>query len=40
MTMQVHDELVFDVHKDEVTAVKENIVNLMKYAVHLKCQWR
>ena len=36
MTMQVHDELVFDVHKDEVAAVKENIVNLMKYAVHLE----
>ena len=36
MTMQVHDELVFDVHKDEVAVVKENIVNLMKYAVHLE----
>jgi len=36
MTMQVHDELVFDVHKDEVEIVKENIVNLMKYAVHLE----
>lgn len=36
MTMQVHDELVFDVHKDEVDVVKENIVNLMKYAVHLE----
>ena len=36
MTMQVHDELVFDVHKDEVTVVKENVVNLMKYAVHLE----
>jgi DNA polymerase I len=36
MTMQVHDELVFDVHKDEVDIVKENIINLMKYAVHLE----
>lgn len=36
MTMQVHDELVFDVHKDEVDIVKENVVKLMKYAVHLE----
>jgi DNA polymerase-1 len=36
MTMQVHDELVFDVHKDEVDIVKENVVELMKYAVHLE----
>ena len=36
MTMQVHDELVFDVHKDEVDIVKENVVNLMKYAVCLE----
>jgi DNA polymerase-1 len=36
MTMQVHDELVFDVHKEEVDVVKENVVNLMKYAVHLE----
>jgi DNA polymerase-1 len=36
MTMQVHDELCFDVHKDEVEIVKANIVNLMKYAVHLE----
>jgi DNA polymerase-1 len=36
MTMQVHDELVFDVHKDEVDIVKENVVNLMKYAVYLE----
>jgi DNA polymerase-1 len=36
MTMQVHDELCFDVHKDEVEIVKSNIVNLMKYAVHLE----
>jgi DNA polymerase I len=36
MTMQVHDELVFDVHKDEVDVVKENVVKLMKYAVYLE----
>ena len=26
--MQVHDELVFDLHKDEVDVVKENIKQL------------
>jgi DNA polymerase-1 len=36
MTMQVHDELCFDVHKDEVEIVKTNIISLMKYAVHLE----
>lgn len=36
MTMQVHDELVFDVHKDEVEVVREQVVNLMKYAVCLE----
>ena len=36
MTMQVHDELVFDVHKDEVDIVKQQVVNLMKYAVCLE----
>lgn len=35
MTMQVHDELVFDVHKSEVTLVKENITQLMCKAVQL-----
>ncbi len=35
MIMQVHDELVFDLHKDEVEAVKENVVRLMKHAVQL-----
>ena len=35
MIMQVHDELVFDVHKDEVDIVKLNVTNLMKYAVNL-----
>ena len=36
MTMQVHDELVFDVHKDEVDVVKEQVVSLMRYAVCLE----
>lgn len=36
MTMQVHDELVFDVHKDEVEIVRENIRNLMCSAVNLE----
>lgn len=36
MIMQVHDELVFDVHKDEVDTMKTNIVSLMKHAVHLE----
>lgn len=36
MIMQVHDELVFDLHKDEVDVVKSNVVSLMKHAVHLE----
>jgi DNA polymerase-1 len=36
MIMQVHDELVFDVHKDEVDLVKSNVVMLMKHAVCLE----
>ncbi|HYG02186.1 MAG TPA: DNA polymerase I [Chryseosolibacter sp.] len=36
MTMQVHDELVFDVYKDEVDIVRENIRNLMCSAVSLE----
>ena len=36
MIMQVHDELVFDVHKDEVDVVKENVVSLMRHAVNLE----
>lgn len=35
MIMQVHDELVFDVHKAEVDNVKENVRKLMKHAVML-----
>ena len=36
MIMQVHDELVFDLHKEEESVVKENIRKLMQYAVHLE----
>jgi DNA polymerase-1 len=36
MTMQVHDELVFDVHRDEVDAVKENVCFLMQHTVHIE----
>jgi DNA polymerase-1 len=33
MTMQVHDELVFDVHKSEVELVKPIIMENMKHAI-------
>ena len=36
MTMQVHDELVFDVHKDEAEQVKKKIIELMKNALPLE----
>lgn len=36
MIMQVHDELVFDVHKSEVDKLKENVARLMKSAVRLE----
>jgi DNA polymerase-1 len=36
MIMQVHDELVFDVHKDEVDDLKKNVIHLMKTAVELE----
>jgi DNA polymerase-1 len=36
MTMQVHDELVFDLHKDELEIVKPRVVELMKSAVLLE----
>ncbi len=35
MVMQVHDELVFDVHKDEIEIVKPIIVDRMQNAVDL-----
>ncbi len=36
MTMQVHDELVFDLHKDELNIVKPHVIELMKSAVMLE----
>ena len=36
MIMQVHDELVFDLYKEEVDFVKENVVKLMTGAVQLE----
>ncbi|GCC51296.1 DNA polymerase I [Chryseotalea sanaruensis] len=36
MIMQVHDELVFDLHKEEKDHVKENVVRLMKHAIQLE----
>ncbi|MDH4057518.1 MAG: DNA polymerase I, partial [Cyclobacteriaceae bacterium] len=36
MIMQVHDELVFDVHKSEVDLMKENVTRLMQTAVNLE----
>jgi DNA polymerase I len=36
MIMQVHDELVFDVHKTEVDEVKENVRKLMCQAASLE----
>lgn len=36
MIMQVHDELIFDVHKDEEAAVKQKVVDLMRNAVNLE----
>ncbi len=36
MILQVHDELVFDVHKDEQNIVKPKIVELMRGAVMLE----
>jgi DNA polymerase-1 len=36
MIMQVHDELVFDVHKEEKDVVKENVIQLMRNAVQLE----
>jgi DNA polymerase-1 len=36
MVMQVHDELVFDVHKSEVELIKEKVAHLMKTAIDLE----
>jgi DNA polymerase-1 len=36
MIMQVHDELVFDLHKNEIDIVKENVIQLMRNAAQLE----
>ena len=36
MILQVHDELVFDLHKDEVDVVKPKVAELMKHAIDLE----
>jgi DNA polymerase-1 len=42
MILQVHDELLFDVHKDEVEAMKKLVVqemeNAMQIAVPIKAE--
>lgn len=35
LTLQVHDELVFDAHKDEVEIIKPIIIDCMKNAIPL-----
>jgi DNA polymerase-1 len=35
MTMQVHDELIFEIHQDIVEATTEKLVTLMNNAVSL-----
>lgn len=36
MILQVHDELIFDLHKDEEAIVKPRVQELMKHAVNLE----
>ena len=36
MILQVHDELVFDAHKDEIEILKPRITDLMKHALPLE----
>lgn len=36
MILQVHDELIFDVHKDELENIKTLVQNGMKHAIELK----
>lgn len=36
MILQVHDELIFDVHKDEADEVKEKVTELMTNAIQLE----
>jgi DNA polymerase-1 len=35
MVLQVHDELVFDAHKDELEIIEPMIVEKMQHAVNL-----
>jgi DNA polymerase-1 len=35
MIMQVHDELIFDAHKEEIDKLKDKVVDLMKNAMEL-----
>ncbi|MFQ3212905.1 MAG: DNA polymerase-1, partial [Marivirga sp.] len=35
MIMQVHDELIFDVHKDELATLEKHVVDFMKNAMDL-----
>lgn len=35
MVLQVHDELLFDAHKDELELLKKNVEMFMKEAIHL-----
>jgi DNA polymerase-1 len=36
MILQVHDELVFDLHKSEVDIVKPKVIGLMRNAIQLE----
>jgi DNA polymerase-1 len=36
MILQVHDELVFDVHRSEEEVLKPKVIELMKHAVVLE----
>ena len=36
MILQVHDELVFDVHKSELDTLSKHVEDIMKHAIPLK----
>lgn len=36
MILQVHDELLFDAHKDEPELLKTNVESFMKHAIALE----
>lgn len=40
MILQVHDELVFDAHKDEVDLLKKKSLNLWPMQLKLMCHWK